>query len=137
MRPSSTNKQTKRMKKRNKSKKKKKGAKRITADEAKRNKEDKIRNFKFFILTVKDRDTIWKLVAHFKNRRISMVTIGKNETTSADGIFFFKTVNNPVIMADLIHHFGAPAISMASIGSFLENIITKEGYFTGIFQKGY
>jgi hypothetical protein len=53
-------------KKKKKSNQKKMVIKRVTPEEAKSNREDKIRNFKFFILTINNRKTIWNEVqVHF------------------------------------------------------------------------
>jgi hypothetical protein len=125
------------MKNKKKQSKKIKGEKRVTPEEAIENKKDKIERLKFIIDLIKDRDIIEKLVVKFKNRKISMAFIGKNELKSADGIFFFETINNRKIALKFIECFGIPEMSFATIGKFLEDIITKEGYFAGVFQKGY
>ena len=119
------------MKDKTKPLKKKKGAKRITPDEAIRNKEDKIKDFRFLLFKIKDRDKIQKLVTYFKNRRIYMDSIGKNELITKDGIFFFATINNRKIMLEILWHFQGRKISLAPFGSFLDDIIIKERYFRG------
>lgn len=114
---------------------KKKGAKRITHNEAIRNREDKIKDFRFLLFIIKDRDKIYKLVGYFKNRRIWMDSIRKKELISKDAIFFFAIIDDRKTMLAILWHFQGRKISIATFGSFLDDIIIKEKYFIGITRK--
>jgi hypothetical protein len=71
------------------------------------------------------------LVAHFEGRRISMAFIGKSELMTVDGKFFFKTIVDRKIALAIIVYFGIPKISFDTIGSYLDDMIIKERYFSG------